>query len=303
MHGVATLRKLPDEARFLDLSDYARPIAAWIARWFAPTPLRAAHVTLLWAGIGFLGACCYGAGGYVLALAGAAAMQAKNILDAVDGSLARLQNRPSRIGRFLDSIFDAVVAAALYVGLAVAVARDRGIAYASALAAAALMLGLLQGSVYNYFYVRYRARRGGDTTSHVKEALTPEDESRYSGRPAARRLLLALIWVYNWIYGWQDRLVQRVDAWAAAPLVRSGETDEAEALRDERQLLTATSALGPGLVILILDVYTVAGIRHLTLALELYMWTVALGGTLYTAALFYRLRRAAECAASTPKPG
>jgi phosphatidylglycerophosphate synthase len=269
----------------------------------APTRLRAPHVTLVWAGIGFLGAYWYGVGGYVPALAGAAAMQAKNILDAVDGSLARLQNRPSRIGRFLDSIFDALVAAALYAALAVAVSRDRGIAYASALATAALVLGLLQGSVYNYFYVRYRARRGGDTTSHVQEALTLEDESRYSGRPAARWLLRALIWAYNWIYGWQDRLVQLVDAWAAAPLVRTGATDRADALRDERHLLTATSALGPGLAILILDAYTVAGIRHLTLALELYMWTVAMGGTFYAAAIFYRLRRAAGHAASTSESG
>ncbi len=303
MHGVATLRKLPDEARFLDLSDYARPMAAWIARSIAPTRLRAAHVTLLWAGIGFLGAYCYGAGGYVLALAGAAAMQAKNILDAVDGSLARLQNRPSRIGRFLDSIFDAVVAAALYVALAVALSHDRGNAYAAALATAALVLGLLQGSVFNYFYVRYRARCGGDTTSRVKETLTPDDEARYSDRPAARRLLRSLIWAYNWIYGWQDRLVQRVDAWAAAPLVRARRTDQADALRDDRRLLTAISALGPGLVILILDIYTVAGIRNLTLALELYMWTVALGGTLYTAAIFYRLRKVAEYTASRPRLG
>jgi phosphatidylglycerophosphate synthase len=296
------LRKLPDEARFTDLSDYARPMAAWIARTIAPTRVRAAHVTLLWAAIGFVGAYCYGAGGYALALAGAAAMQAKNILDAVDGSLARLQNRPSRIGRFLDSIFDALVGAAVYAGLAVAVARDRGMAYAAALATGALLLGLLQGSVYNYFYVRYRARRGGDTTSHVKEALTAEDESRYSGRPAAHRLLRTLMWAYNWIYGWQDRLVQRVDAWAAAPLVLSGRAEEADALRDERQLLTATSALGPGLGILILDVYTVAGIRHLTLALELYMLTIALGGTLYTGAIFYRLRKAAAHAASRTEP-
>ncbi|NIR46829.1 MAG: hypothetical protein GWN99_19540, partial [Gemmatimonadetes bacterium] len=53
------------------------------------------------------------------------------------------------------------------------------------------------------------------------------------------------------------------------------------------------SALGPGLHILILALYTIAGYRHLGLALELFLWTVAAGGTLYAAAAVLRLRRAA----------
>ena len=293
MQDGATAEKLPESARFVDLSDYARPIAAWIAWGLRSSPLRAPQVTLIWALIGLGGAYCYTLGGYSWALVGAAAMQVKNILDAVDGSLARLQNRPSRIGRFLDSICDALIAAVLVAGLAVAISRDRPVAYAVVLAAAALVLGLLQGSVFNYFYVRFRARRGGDTTSRVKEELTPEDRARYAGRPAALFVLRALIGMYNGIYGWQDLLVQRVDRWAAAPLQRCGREEDAARLRDDRVLLTAVSALGPGLTILILDLYTVAGIRHLAFALELFLWTVALGGTLYAASIFFRLRRAA----------
>ncbi|NIR44219.1 MAG: hypothetical protein GWN53_19055, partial [Gammaproteobacteria bacterium] len=66
--------------------------------------------TLIWTPIGLAGAVCYAAGGPDLALVGTAALQAKNVLDAVDGSLARLRGRPSRIGRFLDTDMDAVVA-------------------------------------------------------------------------------------------------------------------------------------------------------------------------------------------------
>ncbi len=294
MPETATAGKLREADQFRDLSDYARPLAARIARRLRDTPLRARHVTLVWAAIGLGGACGYLVGGYAAALLGAAAMQAKNILDAVDGSLARLQNRPSRIGRFLDSICDAVIAAALSAALAIAVARERPAVYAAALASAALVLGLLQGSVFNYFYVRIRARRGGDTTSRVIEQLTQDDLVHYRGRPLALATLRGLIHVYNWIYGWQDVLVQRIDRWAAGPLLRCGRGDTAGALRDDRGLLTAASALGPGLTILILDLYTLAGYRQLTLALELYLWTVALAGTLYAGAIFVRLRRAAE---------
>ncbi len=293
MDAGATAGKVPTSARFVDLSDYARPVAAWIARRLRDTSVTAPDVTVVWGVIGIVAAFCYAVGGYQYALLGAALIQIKNVLDAVDGSLARLQVRPSRVGRFLDSIGDAFIGTAVYLALAVAVARERPVAYAAALAAAALVLSLLQGSVYNYYQVRYRQRRGGDRTSLVKERLTEYDRIYYEDRPLALGLLRQLIWAYNWIYGWQDILVQRIDRWAAAPLVATGGEETVEALRDDRRLLTVLSALGPGMQILILDLYTIAGYRHLGLALELFLWTVALGGTLYTAAVIFRLRRAA----------
>ena len=294
MDDSATARKLPDEKRFRDLSDYARPLAARIAHRLRDSGLTAPHVTLVWAIIGLAGAACYAAGVYALAVVGTLALQTKNVLDAVDGSLARVQRRPSRIGRFLDTDLDAVVAAALYAALAVALARERAAGYAAALAGAALVLGLLQGTVFNYYYVLYRARSGGDTTSHVREGLTAEDEARYLGRPTARALLRGLIAVYNGIYGWQDELVRRLDGWAARPLTRAGRSDRTRELRDDRRLLTAVSALGPGFQILVLNVLTLWGVGRLAMALELFLWIVALGGTLYAAAIILVLRMAAR---------
>lgn len=294
MNTTATSRKLPAAEQFVDLSDYARPVATWLARQLTASSVRAPHVTLVWLGIGLLGAVAYARGGYGYALLGAVALQAKNVLDAVDGSLARLQRRPSRIGRFLDSMSDALIVAALYLAVAVAIAGVRSAVYAGLLAGAAALAGLLQGSLFNYYYVLYRARRGGDVTSRVQEVLTEDDRAHYAGRPTALALLRLLLHGYNWVYGWQDRLVRRIDAWSAAPLIEQGRRAEAERLRDDRTLMTAISALGPGLSILILDLYTVAGYRHLVLALELYLWTVLAGGTLYAMAIMVRLRRVAS---------
>ncbi|HSG81645.1 MAG TPA: CDP-alcohol phosphatidyltransferase family protein [Gemmatimonadota bacterium] len=294
MREGATARKLPESARFVDLSDYARPLAVWIAGRLKNTNVVAPDVTVVWGVIGMVGAFCYGLGGYRAALIGAVAMQVKNILDAVDGSLARLQARPSRVGRFLDSIGDAAVSAALCTALAVAVARERPLVLAVALGAAALVLGLLQGSIFNYYYVRYRARRGGDTTSRVKEELTTYDRVHYEDRPFALQLLRTLLTAYNWIYGWQDRVVQRIDAWAVRPLTAAGRVDEANRLRDDHRLLTAVSVLGPGVQVLLLDLFTVAGYWNTPLMLELYLWAVALGGTLYAAVIVVRLRWSAR---------
>ncbi len=290
MREQTTGRKLPDSARFTDLSDYARPIAVRIARGLMDTSVVASHVTAVWGIMGLAAAFCYATGEYGFALVGAGLMQAKNILDAVDGSLARFQARPSRVGRFLDSIGDAAVSAAVFAGLAVAIAAERPPAYAVLLAAAALVLGLLQGSLFNYYSVRYRARRGGDATSRVRERLTAEDRARYSSRPHALALLRLLIGAYGWIYGWQDRLVQRIDGWAVRPLESRGRDDEADALRSDHRHLTAVSALGPGVQILLLNIFTVAGLRSLPRLLEAFALTIAVGGTLYASLLILRLR-------------
>ncbi len=286
--------KLPSSARFFDISDYARAPAVALARVLKDTPVTAPWVTGVWFLIGLGAALCYVEGSYGYALLGTLGMQVKNVLDAVDGSLARLQRRPSRIGRFLDSNADALIAAAICVALGIAVGRHRPALYCVTLAGAALLAGLLQASLYNYYYVRYRARRGGDTTSRVVESLTEEDRRRYSGRPGALALLGGLIASYRWIYGWQDALVGRLDDWAARPLTSRGLRGAADELRDAPVLLTAMSALGPGTQILALNLCTLAGAWHLSLALEFYLWTVALGGTVYASAIVLLLRRAAR---------
>lgn len=290
MRTQTTGRKLPKSARFTDLSDYARPIAVRIARGLTDTSVVASHVTAVWIVMGLGAAFCYATGEYRFALVGAGLMQAKNILDAVDGSLARFQARPSRVGRFLDSIGDAAVSAAVFAGLAVAIAAERPPVYAVLVAAAALVLGLLQGSLFNYYSVRYRARHGGDTTSRTREGLTVEDRARYSDRPLALALLRLLIGAYGKIYGWQDRLVHRIDEWAVRPLESRGRREEADALRSDHRHMIAVSALGPGMQILLLDIFTVAGLGSLPRLLEAFVLTVAVGGTLYAALLILRLR-------------
>lgn len=302
MHREATPQKIPHERRFTDLSDYARPVAVWIASKVRNTRVRAPHVTLVFLVVGCAGAWLYSLGEVGSALVGAACLQAKNILDAVDGSLARLQNRPSRIGRFLDSLCDAAVALALYAGIAVALGRERPGLYAWSLALAALVAGLLQSSVFNFYYVRYRRRHGGDRTSRLEESFTEEDRETYADEPRAARLLAALLALYQVVYGWQDRLVAALDRWAVGPLVAFGRLPEAAALRDDRGFLTAVSALGPGIQILILDLFTLVGFRVLDSALEAYLWVIAVGGCLYGLALLGRLRSAAATLALTLGP-
>ena len=202
--------KVPEGHRFLDMSDYARPLAKVLVRLLLPTRVSPVHLTLAHTAVGFMAAILFALDRW-LPFAGALLLL-KSALDAADGSLARARGRPSRVGRFLDSICDVLVTIAVFFGIAAGAWRRMGQAH-WALAALAIVFATLQCSVFNYYYVRYRAQTGGDTTSDVNES---ETRGYAWDNPRALRALHAL---YRLIYGWQDLLMDHVDTWAGV-LVR-----------------------------------------------------------------------------------
>jgi hypothetical protein len=82
------MSKLPDENRFIDLSDYGRPVARVIANSLKKTNLTPIHVTIGFTISGLLAFLCILSGYF---LAAAFFLIFKSILDAADGELARLK--------------------------------------------------------------------------------------------------------------------------------------------------------------------------------------------------------------------
>jgi len=225
--------KVPSPHAFLDLSDYARPAARLLVRLLLPTSITPIHLTLAFTVVGFLAALLFALDRW-LPVAGLLLLL-KSALDAADGSLARARRRPSRVGRFLDSVCDFVVMAAVFSGIAVAAWVRSGQAAYFGLAGAALLCATLQGSVFSYYYVRYRAQTGGDQTSRTNENVP---DGYVWDNPTLLQLLYQL---YRLIYGWQDALMERLDRRVAphdAPVPRN--------------FLTATTALGLGSQLLVI---------------------------------------------------
>jgi len=92
------MSKLPLEHKFLDLSDFGRPIARFIAGSLKNTTFTPIHVTIGFIISGLIAIYCIVEGYYWLA---AFFLIFKSILDAADGELARLKNTPSYSGRYL----------------------------------------------------------------------------------------------------------------------------------------------------------------------------------------------------------
>jgi phosphatidylglycerophosphate synthase len=181
---------------YIDLSDYARPAAIWIANKLQDTSIHVYHITIFHFLLMLLAAFVITKAGFLAILLASVLLLVKNMLDAVDGSLARMRNKPSRVGRFLDSNLDFVGNFFLFLALVDIPIWMRLFSF---------FCFILQGSFFNYYYILFRKSHGGDTTSKVKE----DDTSTYQyDNPTALRILY---FFYRLFYQWQDVLVMHID--------------------------------------------------------------------------------------------
>lgn len=158
------MSKLPKQHQFVDLSDYGRPVARWIAESIKHTSLTPIHVSIGFIISGLLAIFCmlnhfYWWSAFFLIF--------KSILDAADGELARIKKQPSYTGRYFDSISDFVLN---FLFLLTIWYITKG----SILFTIIAFFGIhLQGSLYNYYYVILRNKFNKDETSRVFESETP----------------------------------------------------------------------------------------------------------------------------------
>lgn len=238
------MSKLPEKHRFLDLSDYGRPIARIIASSLKSTSFTPVHVTLMFVISGLIGIACIIEGYYWSA---AFFLIFKSILDAADGELARIKETPSYVGRFLDSISDLILN--LLILVSIWFITDIKLIYALL-----AFLGIqLQGTLYNYYYVILRNMHNGDTTSRVFEDTTPvalEGEKQSTVNKFFR--------LYKICYGSFDNVIYFLDRSAA------------KATRLPNWLMTAVSTFGLGFQLLIISTMLVLGWKDYIIPFFIY---------------------------------
>jgi hypothetical protein len=165
-----------------------RPLAHLVVLALAPLRVPPPAVVLLAAATGVAGAVELGRGNLVVA---ALLVQLKTVLDNADGQLARLTGRVSAFGRYLDSECDLLVNAALFAALGTAWAVPGFV-----------LLTLILSTNFNV----ERLSRGGAAT--------------WDGSPLGR--------LYGVLYGWQDRLADRllggrsIQQWQVTALANAG---------------------------------------------------------------------------------
>ena len=193
------MSKLAAEDKFLDLSDYGRPIGRLFANQLKNTRFTPIHVTLLFGFSGLIAIYCILQNHYFLA---SFFIILKSIIDAADGELARIKNTPSYVGRYLDSVFDIVLNFMFFMT----------ICYVSKtsfwMTLFALFCIQLQGTLYNYYYVILRNKSiGGDTTSKIFEYKSPR------ALPGETQKSVDILFrIYTIVYGIFDKIIHALDS-------------------------------------------------------------------------------------------
>lgn len=229
------MSKLPKAHKFIDLSDYGRPLARVISTALKDTNFTPIHVTIGFIISGLFAVACIIYGDYWSA---AFFLIFKSILDAADGELARIKKTPSYTGRYLDSVADIILNAIIFTSL-------WHITDANIWLAILAFLGIqLQGTLYNYYYVILRNRFNGDTTSRVFEDTTP-----VAMKGENQKNVNILFGLYKFFYGCFDKTIYFLDPNASKGKVLP------------KWLMTAISTFGLGFQLLIIAIMLVAGLK------------------------------------------
>ncbi len=146
----SSLKSIETE-NIIDLYFY-RPIGFRIACMLRNTRITPNMVTVLsifvGAGTGFL---FYFSNNFIYTILGVLLLVFANILDCVDGQLARLSGIKSEIGRILDGLAGDIWFAVIYVGLALRLTHFYGTAWFFVLALLSGLSHFLQASVTDYY--------------------------------------------------------------------------------------------------------------------------------------------------------
>ena len=223
------MSKLAPKDKFLDLSDYGRPLAVVFANQLKNTQFTPVHVTLLFGISGLIAIYCilenqYYLAGFFLIL--------KSIIDAADGELSRIKNTPSYTGRYLDSIFDIVLNFCFL--MTICYVSNASFLYTFL----AFICIQLQGTLYNYYYVILRnISVGGDSTSKIFEHKSPK---AFEGEN--QKTVNILFTIFYTLYGLFDKIIHILDS------------DAYKSKRFPNWFMTLVSIYGLGFQLLIIAV-------------------------------------------------
>tara|TARA_B100001093_G_scaffold503624_1_gene558249 strand:+ start:199 stop:999 length:801 start_codon:yes stop_codon:yes gene_type:complete len=221
------MSKLPSEHKFLDLSDYGRLPARWIANALKKTRVTAIHLTTMFIIVGIFAIFMMLTKQLYVA---AILLIIKSILDAADGELARLKQKPSYIGRYFDSVSDIILN---FFFLATICYITNG---SWVFAFFAFLAMQLQGTLYNYYYVIFRNKFNGDKTSRIFEDKPP------TAMPGEKQSSVdKWFWMYKVCYNIFDKTIYHMDKKAK------------HAEHFPKWFMTAISAFGLGFQLLIIS--------------------------------------------------
>lgn len=183
-----------------------RPVAGIIVRLLYNTSITPNQVTIASTVAGLSAALFYLGGTSGSIAAGGLLVTLKDVLDSADGQLARAKNLYTRTGRFLDSIGDFVVDLAVFAAIGWTLYRSSGDITMLVWAFLGFMGITFRVSYHVFYHTSFLHLEDKYKINRVTEELREEDRK---GDPLAVELQR----IFQALYGWQDRLMVKIDHW------------------------------------------------------------------------------------------
>ena len=234
---IEKMNKLPREARFFDVNGLWYFYNGSVVRMLYSTPITPNQITVFSFFVGLLSVGFYVSGRSDSLLWGALFLYGKVLLDNIDGNLARIRGTSSRLGRFLDSLTDFLVTVMVYIGISFYLVQTTGDNGFWFLGLFGLLACFMQSTFFVFYLVSYTSRVGSYDKNRVDESITEEDLASAEQNQWNLRLQK----IFTWSYGWQDRLIERLD-FVSRKLAGVPEKEET-AWYGDRCFLTAISPL------------------------------------------------------------
>jgi len=249
-----------------------RPIAHQFVRVLYPTRVTPNHVTVASIIAGFASAAVFALGGPLWYPLAGLLVTLKDLLDSADGQLARAKQMYSRFGRFLDSVGDIAVNLAVFGAMSYSLYRETGWLPVFLIGALGFLGISLRVSYHVFYQTSYLHMKRVYEVNRVTEEIKTEDMLADPRTQAMQRLFLLL-------YGWQDRLMVRIDTWSK----KGAHDPRLDIWYGDRTALRLSGFLGLGTELFVLMVFS------LFRQLDLYLAVNVLGlNAVWAVCIVYR---------------
>jgi len=247
---------------------FLRPAAGVLVRIVYHTPITPNHLTVSATVVGCCAAFLYAQGTPLATAIAGVSLMIKDLLDSADGQLARAKQSYSRAGRFLDSIGDFLVNMLVFaaIGWVVGVYGS----WISLIAFLAFAGTTLRVSYHVFYQTSYLHLRKQYSLNRITEQTTEADRTEDN-------LTRMLHSVFLFLYGWQDRLMARLDTWSRGS--QNSFKDKDDLWYGDKVGLRLSGMLGMGTELFLLTLCSLANELELYLVLNLVgmnlTWCVA----------------------------
>jgi phosphatidylglycerophosphate synthase len=210
LYDPEKMEKLPPNRRFFHISKVWYFSNRQIVQLLFSTPITPNQITWLSLFCSIISFCFFISTPENSLVFGGIFLYLKTLLDNVDGNLARVRGETSRLGRFFDSLVDFIATTLAYGGLTWRIVQASGDPGYWFLGIAAAISCFLHSTFFVYYLVSYTDRLGVYKNNRIDETITEKDRKDFKKDDYSISVHYLQL-IHQLIYGWQDRLIKKLD--------------------------------------------------------------------------------------------